>query len=565
VRAIRTPGGPRIVALAGYCLISFLYFGLRLLVEPGQHYIGVSDDPQIPIWSFAWWPHAVFHGINPFVAHVIWSPPGVDLAWANTLPPVALALSPVTWAAGPVAAYNVAAIILPALSAWTAFLLCRHLTHRLWPSLLGGYLFGFSSYVLGHLAGQPQLTAVFCLPLVALFVLRFVEGGLSGKGLALRLGLVLGLQFYLALEVAFSVTLALVCALVLAVLFVPDRRRRVVAALRPILAAYGIAVVIAAPLVYYALTNLRRTGFTPPQDYVADLLNFVLPSHVEAAGAGWTQALHYAANDTEQGAFLGPLLVLVWLFAWQRRRRPGSRFLVACFVLAAYASLGPKLIVAGHSLIPLPTVFGHDSVTLPVVGTKSLSIFNNTLPARFAVYTSLTAAVAAAVWTASRRGGALTWALPAASVLLLFPNPTTWTTRYSIPAFFTSARYRPCLPAGANVLPEPVGSGGESNLWQVADAFRFRMAGGRLQTSPPSVFLHPPATAQISVGYPPVRNQAQLLRAYARRWGVTDAIVDPRQASIWTPALDRIATPHELGGIILYPLSGQLPPGCPTS
>ena len=38
---------------------------------------------------------------------------------------------------------------MPAVSAWAAFLLCRHLAGRFWPSLIGGYLFGFSSYELG--------------------------------------------------------------------------------------------------------------------------------------------------------------------------------------------------------------------------------------------------------------------------------------------------------------------------------------------------------------------------------------------------------------------------------
>ena len=61
-----------------------------------------------------------------------------------------LLLAPVTLTAGPVAAYNVAAILMPALAATTAFLLCRHVTRSFWPSLAGGYLFGFSSYVLGH-------------------------------------------------------------------------------------------------------------------------------------------------------------------------------------------------------------------------------------------------------------------------------------------------------------------------------------------------------------------------------------------------------------------------------
>ncbi len=63
--------------------------------------------------------------------------------------------------------------------AWAAFLLCRHLTGRFWPSLVGGYLFGFSSYELGHVLGQPQLTAVFAVPLIALVVVRAARGRAS--------------------------------------------------------------------------------------------------------------------------------------------------------------------------------------------------------------------------------------------------------------------------------------------------------------------------------------------------------------------------------------------------
>ena len=351
----------------------------------------------------------------------------------------------------------------------------------------------------------------------------------------------------------------------LAFAFVPERRPRLASALRPIAAAYAIGLAVAGPLVYYALTDLRRTGFTPPQEYVSDLLNVVLPSHVEASGAGWSTALHYVANDTEQGAFLGPLVLMFVLFVWKRRGQAGSRFLAACFVLALYASLGPKLTVAGHGILPLPTVFGHDRVTLPGVGSKSLSIFNNTLPARFAVYTSLVTAVTAALWTAPKRSGAAVWALPALAVILLFPNPTTWTTRYTVPKFFTDARYRPCLSRDANVLPQPISGGGQADLWQVADAFRFRMAGGRLQTSAPSVFLHPPSLAQISAGYLPVPSQSQLLRAYFRAKHVDYAFVDKRQAGIWAPALDRIAKRHDVGGVLLYAVHAPLGKGCPAS
>ena len=50
---------------------------------------------------------------------------GVNLTWTASAPGIALAFSPLTVLVGPSASYNVAALFLPALAAWTAFLLCR--------------------------------------------------------------------------------------------------------------------------------------------------------------------------------------------------------------------------------------------------------------------------------------------------------------------------------------------------------------------------------------------------------------------------------------------------------
>jgi hypothetical protein len=56
--------------------------------------------------------------------------------------------SPLTVLAGPTAAYNVAGVLLPALAAWTGYLLCRAVPAR-WASSLAA-TFGFSSYMIGH-------------------------------------------------------------------------------------------------------------------------------------------------------------------------------------------------------------------------------------------------------------------------------------------------------------------------------------------------------------------------------------------------------------------------------
>ena len=107
----------------------------------------------------------------------------MNLAWATSVPGLALAFSPLTVLFGPIVSFNVAELLMPALAAWTAYLLCRYLFRSFWASLVGGYLFGFSSYVLGQLnEGHMHLTAVFLLPLVALVVVRRLRGELRGAG-----------------------------------------------------------------------------------------------------------------------------------------------------------------------------------------------------------------------------------------------------------------------------------------------------------------------------------------------------------------------------------------------
>ena len=108
----REPAG---ATLAAYLTLSVLLFGVRVLAHPGRNYVGgLTTDPQVVIWSMAWWPHAVLHGLNPLVTKELWAPDGVNLAWTQSAPALAVAFAPLTLAAGPILAYNAAALMMPA-------------------------------------------------------------------------------------------------------------------------------------------------------------------------------------------------------------------------------------------------------------------------------------------------------------------------------------------------------------------------------------------------------------------------------------------------------------------
>jgi len=546
-------------ALALYTAVAFLAFGLRLLTDPTSDYVGGGYDPQVFIWAFGWWPHAILHGENPFVTHAVWAPDGINLAWTTTVPGLALLFSPLTLAVGAIASYNVAAVLMPALAAWTAFLLCRHLTRRLWPSLVGGYLFGFSSYMLGQIqSGHMQVSSVFLVPLVALVVLRYVQDELDARGLVVRLAPLLALQLLFGTEIAFTLTLALACSLLLGFAVAPRSRRRLVTLLAPLAGAYVLAGILTAPFVYYLLTGFQTRAIHPPQDYVTDLLNFVVPTRLSLSGQGWAESIaeHFPGNDGERGAYLGaPALVIIGWFAWRRWRTAGGRFLVGAFLLAALAALGSVLTIDGNRSLPLP--WEH-------VGSRPL--FNNVLVERLPLYVWLAAAMMVSLWTAARGRGLLYWLLPALAIVTIAPYPTaaarTWATPYAIPPLFTGSSYRDCLRPGENVLPLPVNYNGIANLWQVASGFRFTMAGGYVSLNPPPSFLAPAAVKRVAGGFAVAAGKASMLRTYIRLKHVTSVIVDKSQTRYWAAALDRIAAPHDVGGVLLYHLGG-LPPGCP--
>ena len=63
--------------------------------------IGYGRDPQIFVWSFAWWLHALETWQNPFYSHAIYAPVGINLAWATTVPGLAFLFAPVTRALRP--------------------------------------------------------------------------------------------------------------------------------------------------------------------------------------------------------------------------------------------------------------------------------------------------------------------------------------------------------------------------------------------------------------------------------------------------------------------------------
>ena len=163
--AKRDAFGPAVRRVAGAIAIyqgtSILFFGRSVIGDPSNRVVGDGGaDKTLYLWSFVWWPRAVLHGANPLDVDVAWAPHGFDFGLGTAGGGLALAAAPLTSLAGPVTTYNALMLAAPALAATTAFVFAHHVTGKFAPSLLAGYIFGFSSYELGHLLGHLPLAFI---------------------------------------------------------------------------------------------------------------------------------------------------------------------------------------------------------------------------------------------------------------------------------------------------------------------------------------------------------------------------------------------------------------------
>ncbi len=540
---------------AGFVVVSFGLFGAAVLPHPGRVILGGGPDNAIFVWSFAWWPHAILSGTNPFVTHLLYAPSGANLTWMTSVPGLALVFAPVTLLLGPVASFNIAALVLPAIAAWAAYRLCFVLTGSLWASLIGGYLYGFSSFILAQqILAHVFLTADFVLPLIALAIVRFVRGDWSWWAFVVRFGLLLAVQLLISTEVALTLTLVLVISLGLALLLARDARARLRALMPAVAAGYGVGALFAAPLVAFVLLGLPSHGFVRDPSGT-DLLNLLVPTNVNALAGTAFPSIQRNFNPHESAIFVGlPVLIIAALFTWRTWRSGWTRFLIAGFLAPLLLALGPKLTVAGDSVGPLPWRLLENARGFEDIHTP-----------RFGVYAGLASAVIVALWTARTRG----WfvgrplVLPILAVATLFP--AAWRSLPVVhpdrPAFFATSLYKSCFPAHETLAIFPF-EGDSLDVLQAETGFSFAIAGGYLTPTPAGVrsivsFNDDPTVALFNDysdrGLPSV----DALRAFTARHRV-DRVISVAGDGYPTRTQMRAFGPVEqIGGVEVAPACGQ--------
>jgi hypothetical protein len=564
-----------------YLSLSFLFFGRGLVGHFSTAYIGRGPDSPQLIWFLGWWTYAITHHLNPFVTHLLFAPVGVNLAWATIVPLAAWLAFPITWSLGPIVSYNVLCLLAPALAGWAAFVLCRWITNSHWPSIAGGWVFGFSSYIVCALLTHLDVALVFPVPLAVWLVMRRLRGEIAPARFVAALGISIAAQFLFFPEIAASASFVGALAFLLALAFAAgDVRRRLRALLAPIVAAYAVCAILLSPYLYYMFAFGHSGGSVlDPTLLGADLASFLIPTSVNELGRLsllGAVASTYLATLAETTSYLGlPLIAIAALFAKARFREPVGRVLIELLVILCLLALGSRLVIAGHPTIAAPWML-----------FARLPLLDKIVPNRLMAYAFLALAIIVAMWLSSDDvRPSHKWVLGVALVPFMLPNLSArfWKAPFDIPPFFSSGLYRQYLAPDEIVMTLPNPIYGDGMRWQLATEMYFRLAGGYIGISP----LAPPEYARWPImaalydvaGVPDAGDQLKSLLAHER---VAAIIVGPRKywlstsekghptAATWVRTApseqdrealrDLLSTlgvqPLEVGGVTLY----RIPP-----
>ncbi|MBV8450841.1 MAG: hypothetical protein JOZ29_01025, partial [Deltaproteobacteria bacterium] len=450
-------------ALAIYAALSFGFMGRSVAGGLSSRYIGRTNDPTVYMWLLSWWPYAIAHRLNPMITHAVWAPGGFNLAWTTSMPLVALAASPLTTVFGPVATYNLLCILAPAAAAWSSFLLCRAINSDYIAALAGGYIFGFSAYMLAETRGHLPLILVFPMPLAVLLISNRLNGHISNSRFSLLLGAVLLAAFLCWAELYATMTLFGAIALGLGLFYSESAmRERIRHLLIPIMGAYAVSLIAVLPYLYYFFQpGYPHAPINSPHTYSADLLNLALPTPVNALGdIGFIEsaALRFAGNPLETGAYFGlPLLAITFWFGWERWREPMAKVLITFLAIVCMLMFGPRLHVNGYELFGMPWKIASHVLLL-----------RQALPVRFSLYAYLGLALIVSMWLSRPRPAGLKLAAIVLLAVFLCPNLHSgfWSRNNDTPEFFARGGYGQCFKPGENIIVLPYGINGSSMLWQ---------------------------------------------------------------------------------------------------
>lgn len=536
-----------------------IYVGITIWVTgiPGHdivhHMLNNGNDPPLQVFFLKWWPWAILHGQNAFEFRQLTWPATYNTAWVTSLPGPALLGAPLTLLLGPLATWNLWHLVAPVSASMAMLVLLDTLEVPAVTAIAGGFIFGFSSFVMGEMEGHLFMMLVFPLPLLATLLVRRVRDQIKPAWFIALSVLLASFLLYTSIELFVTATLAAVFGCLLLLIWYPKPFIETASKLGgDLIGVVAGITLLGAPLLGYALANvgIGNSAIHPLSLNSIDLLNFVIPTREALLGGNLAAPIvHYSGTPPEQGGYIGALLAVICIFAivqGLRKRRWVAPFAIWT-VLLGVCAFGPQLYINGKSAgIPLPWGL-----------VSNIPVLKEALPSRLMVYVSLAVATWSALWTSwapSKRQRLGRNVALIAGALLLLPNPASfpWLPP-AVPAAASDGQLAAWVPPHTGLLllwPGSTRAGGA--LWSEAADFQLDVseAPWGYDRFRPSYKAWPLWTFANQPIPPP--GAAQQVEAFSATHD-DGAIAVPDSAPAWVDAFNDVGWPHRhLPGTTVY-------------
>jgi hypothetical protein len=382
-------------AVLGLVVLTCAFYW-RVTLHLGNRWPNDLQDGASFTWNLWYFQHALGHGHNPFVTHLLFHPVGTGLAFHTYVPLLGLLSWPLVALFGLGPTYGIVTLAGAALSGIGAFLLADHLLRDRWTAFFAGAAYILLPPRILRFPGHMNLNHTELLPLGILALLSFYERPTRKR--SILLGLVLGAS--LLLESIFTAFL-LIAGVAVALIRWRSTRQR------PFLVGWAstaaVAVVVALPVLVPMMIELRHGDLDPLPGWgganttSADLLSYFVPAGFHPLWGHAANGVYGRVTFGERFTFPGFTVLLLALVGFWLWRHSQKRLLGALTAIFFVLSLGPFLHVANHQgglfhylgerfNVPLPFLLIHFTPVLSGVR----------VPGRFGFVVDLLLAVVAA-------------------------------------------------------------------------------------------------------------------------------------------------------------------------
>ncbi|HEX6686993.1 MAG TPA: hypothetical protein VF062_29780 [Candidatus Limnocylindrales bacterium] len=479
------------------CLAGALWVYMRLWRDPAAREPAYyASDPAQHKWFLAHGLRVVTGAVDPFFTEMLNAPHGVNLMANTTMLGLGVPLAPVTWLFGVDVSLAVALTVGLAGTAFAWYwLLSRHVVTSPLAAAVGGLFCGFAPSMVSHAGWHTNFVAQFLVPFIVWRVLKLAE-----EGRVVRNGVILGLL--VAYQAFVNEEILLFTALASGVflgIWALQRRRFSWTFVK----ALGVTGLVAFALLAYPLwvqffgpmhySGLSSHGFNVRADAIS---YFAFGTETVSGIARANEGI--APNFAEENTFLGlPLLVLVAVIVWWRRRDVVIRALALTAGVFALFSLGTRIRINGHST----------GIPGPWAVLDRVPILDAVMPSRFGLVVTACVGVLLALgtdeylrvvreagheetapeWTRRQTGRlglapARLLGLGALAVALLpvAPTPLRMIDHEPMPRFITDGGWRAYVTPGQTLVPIPIPEPGEGTgmHWAALNRLEFAIPRG---------------------------------------------------------------------------------------